>query len=180
MLDKKFEENVSDDQLISCIQELDPYKGVVVDIDVGANVNSDADVGIRVGITMNVKLDVDIDFADSDDVFLFMITSAENVQDSGMYLFMNSFIVASELDNTSELAAYIDYSFTGGVDYEYTFKYVYGEPGGDNVVLVDLPDPEQEDADPSSEDTKRRTTQQLILLTLGVIALIAIVYYFVL
>lgn len=51
-------------------------------------------------------------------------------------MFMNSFQVGTNLENTQQLEAFISYTFTGGQDYQYTIKYVYGEPGGDNVVMV--------------------------------------------
>ena len=70
---------------------------------------------------------------------------------------MNSFQVGTNLENTEQLEAFISYTFTGGVDYQYTIKYVYGEPGGDNVVMVEIPAPEAGES--TSEVTKRRTTR---------------------
>ena len=111
----------------------------------------------------DVEMDVDIVFAEGSDVFLFMVTAAENVQDSddpGTYVFMNSFRVVSglEAENTSELGARIEYTFSGGIDYEYVIEFIYGEPGGDNVIMVNNP-MEPEPSSTSSEAFKRRRTQ---------------------
>ena len=82
----------------------------------------------------------------------------EDTDDPGTFLFMNSFQVGTNLENTEQLEAFISYTFTGGVDYQYTIKYVYGEPGGDNVVMVNNPlEPEAEET--SSAAFKRRKTQ---------------------
>ena len=111
----------------------------------------------------DVEMDVDIVFAEGSDVFLFMVTAAENVEDSeaeGTYVFMNSFRVASDLEaeNTSELEARIEYTFSGGIDYNYVIKFIYGVPGGDNVIMVNNP-LEPEPPSTSSEAFKRRRTQ---------------------
>ena len=113
----------------------------------------------------DVEMDIDIVFGEGDDVFLFMETAAENVQDSDnpdKRVFMNSFRVASDIEPETpgdpiELEARIEYTFSGGIDYEYVIQFLYGEPGGDNVVMVN--NPLEPDEETSSAAFKRRKTQ---------------------
>ena len=122
--------------------------------------------------------------------FLTMISNAENIEDfddPGLRVFMNSFKVASDLEDFGgeDAEAYIEYTFSGGIDYEYVIKFEYGAPGGENVFMIDPPDgdDEEEDDDIASASTEGffgQRTQSIIYITVGIVALVALVYFFLL
>ena len=123
----------------------------------------------------DVELDIDIDFGEGRDPFLFVVAAAENVEDSddpGTFVFMHSFVVDLEYQVNSDeeeeedededvLEARLEYTFSGGIDYEYVILFVYGEPGGDNVIMVNDPSipPEEPSSVTSSEAFAGRNTQ---------------------
>ena len=85
-----------------------------------------------------VDMDVAIEFGAGDAEFLTLVSHAENIENSddpGTYLFMNSFEVDQFLDN-EDVWARITYTFSGAIDYEYVFEFVYGPPDSDQVVFV--------------------------------------------
>lgn len=125
--------------------------------------------------------------------FLTMISNAENIEDvddPGLRVFMNSFKVASDLEDFGgeDAEAYIEYTFSGGIDYEYVIKFEYGAPGGENVFMIDPPpspdgDDDEEDDDIASASTEGffgQRTQSIIYITVGIVALVALVYFFLL
>lgn len=145
----------------------------------------------------DVEMDVEITFGDGTEIvfgdaaFLTMISNAENVEvpeDPGLKVFMNSFKVSSDLED-EDAEAYIEYTFSGGLDYDYVIKFEYGAPGGDNVVMLDLPSApevdgdEEEDGNIASASTEGffgQRTQSVIYITVGIVTLVALVYFFLL
>lgn len=121
-----------------------------------------------------------------------MNSNAENIEDAGdplLRVFMNSFIVSDDLPD-EDAEAYIEYTFSGGVDYEYVIKFEYGAPGGDNVVMLTIPpeispaEEEEDDGDIASSSSTEgffgQRTQSIIYITVGVLTLIAVIYFFLL